>query len=389
MYLLRKKLIYAVVLLCCFEFSCSKATQNGSTVVSNLIDTSAKPNTVSKLDTISVMAYNVLYYGDYCQGTPSSLDNYFKTIIGFAKPDLLSCEKVYTFLATPGSNGNLADEIVNNVLNTSLPDQYAYATPSNKTGAKNMQIFFYNKRKFTYVKTETIVGNVTDFNMYQLYYNDTNLVVTHDTTFLYVLVNHTQSGSPSTIRDQQVTLEMTTLRNKFLGFPNLINMGDFNTSASVEIGYQSVINPADSSTMMYDPPYYPDKSLQYPGYWDASPQTVASFLTTSTRSSSTIPNTCGTNGGAKGWYDHIFISPWLVKGTNYITYIPGSYKTIGNDGNRIGVDINANFPVTNISTPAPVLDALFQFSNKYPVMLKLVVKANRNGVSPVDPVERN
>jgi hypothetical protein len=251
-----------------------------------------------------------------------------------------------------------------------------------------MQLLFYNKRKFTYLKTETIVSNVTDFNMYQLYYNDTNLAITHDTTFLYVLVNHTQSGSPSTIRDQQVTLEMTTLRYKFLGFPNLINMGDFNTSASVENGYQSVINPADSTTMMYDPPYYPDKLLQYPGYWDASPQTVASFLTTSTRSSASIPNTCGTDGGAKGWYDHIFISPWLVKGTNYITYIPGSYKTIGNDGSRIGVDINASFPVTNISTPAPVLDALWQFSNKYPVMLKLLVKANRNGVSPVDPIER-
>jgi hypothetical protein len=387
MKLIGKRFIF-FILLCVVVFSCSKGTQTASPTNAILVDTAAKPNTISKLDTVTVMAYNVLYYGDYCQNAPNVLDNYFKTIIGYAKPDLLSCEKVYTFLATPGSNGNLADEIVSNVLNPGLSDQYAYATPTNKTGAKNMQLLFYNTKKFTYVKTETIVANVTDFNLYQLYYNDINLAITHDTTFLYVLVNHTQSGSSSTTRDQQVTLEMTTLRYKFSGFPNLINMGDFNTSASVEAGYQSVINPADSGTMMYDPPYFPDKLVKYPGYWDASPQTVAPFLTTSTRSSATIPNSCGTDGGAKGWYDHIFISPWLVNGSNYITYIPGSYKVIGNDGNRIGVDINASFPVTNLSVPATVQNALFQFSNKYPVMLKLSIKANRNSVSPADPIEK-
>ena len=43
----------------------------------------------------------------------------------------------------------------------------------------------------------------------------------------------------------------------------------------------------------------------------------------------------------------------------------------------------------NNAAPASVIDALFQFSNKYPVMIKLAVKANRNAVSPSDPTERN
>jgi hypothetical protein len=116
---------------------------------------------------------------------------------------------------------------------------------------------------------------------------------------------------------------------------------------------------------------------------------VAPYLTTSTRSSASIPNTCGTSGGAKSWFDHIFISPWLVTGANYMQYIPNSYQTIGNDGNRLGVDINSTTPATNNSAPSSVINALFQFSNKYPVMLKLLVKANRNRVSPTDPVEKN
>lgn len=367
---------------------CSKSSQQGINPTP-IVDTTPLPNTIAKSDTLKVMAYNVLYYGDFCQGSPAQLDNYFQTIIQYTQPDILSCEKVYTFPSTPGAVGNYADEITNNVLNKVFPDQYAYAPPSNNSGAKNMNILFYNKQKLSCVKMQTIVANVTDFNLYKLYYNDANLNITHDTTFLYILVNHTQSGSSSSIRDQQVTQEMTALRNKFLYFPNLINMGDFNTTSSFEPGYISVTDTSNAATAMSDPPYFPDKSLQYPGYWDSSPNTVNSYLTTSTRSSATFPNACGTSGGAKGWYDHIFISPWIVTGTNYIKYIQGSYKTIGNDGNRLGVDINSTSPVMNNAAPASVIDALFQFSNKYPVMIKLAVKANRNAVSPSDPTERN
>ena len=69
--------------------------------------------------------------------------------------------------------------------------------------------------------------------------------------------------------------------------------------------------------------------------------------------------------------------------------MPDSYQTIGNDGNRYGVSINATSPVTNTSAPEAVINAEFQFSNKYPITINLLVKANRTGNSPVDPVERN
>lgn len=130
----------------------------------------------------------------------------------------------------PGAAGNLADHIRDSVLNVSFPGRYAYATPTNVSGGGNMSVLFYNVKKLSFISVKTLVATVTDFNLYKFRYNDPNLGITHDTTFLYVVVNHTQSGSSSITRDSQVSQEMSALRAMFPRFPNLINMGDFNTA---------------------------------------------------------------------------------------------------------------------------------------------------------------
>jgi hypothetical protein len=63
--------------------------------------------------------------------------------------------------------------------------------------------------------------------------------------------------------------------------------------------------------------------------------------------------------------------------------MPNSYRTIGNDGHRTGVAITAS--PTNISAPASVINALYQMSNKYPVMVDLAVTPNTSGSSLPDP----
>jgi hypothetical protein len=374
----------------CLLGACSKSSKT-SVITTNpvIVIPQPLPNTIDKTDTLKIMAYNVLSFGNGCQASIATLDGYLKTIIQYAQPDLFSFEKMGAFLPVYPSSVNFADDIITNALNVVSPGEYAYGTPTNATGADNMSVLFYNKMKLTFVKTETIEPYITDFNLYKLYYKDPNLAITHDTTFLYVIVNHTQSGSSSTTRDLQISTYMQTLRSKFAYLPNLINMGDFNTHNSYEAGYQSIITSADTSTVMNDPPFYPDQNVKYPASWETATNIFAPYLTTTTRASASIPNTCGTGGGAKSWYDHIFISPWLVKGTNYMKYVANSYQTLGNDGNRVGADINSATPVANSSAPAAVINALFQFSNKYPVMIKLVVKANRNAYSTADPIEKN
>jgi hypothetical protein len=369
--------------------SCSKPAKNSKVISPAVVIPQPLPNTVDKTDTLNVMAYNVLHYGNGCQASNDTLNAYLKTIVQYVQPDLLSCEKMFAFSPASGLPDNFADDITQNALNAAFPGRYAYAMPTNVSAANNVSVLFYNKQKLTYVKTETLLNELTDFDLYKLFYNDPNLAITHDTTFIYAVVNHTQSGSESTTRDFQVSTIMQTLRSKFEYFPNLVNMGDFNTHNSLEPGYQAIITSPDTATKMSDPPFYPDKSVTYPAVWGNNTSGYASFLTTATRALATIPNTCGSSGGAKSWYDHIFISPWLVTGSNYMQYIPKSYKTIGNDGQRLGVDINSTTPVVNTSAPSAVLNALFQFSDKYPVTIKLLVKANRNAYSIADPKERN
>lgn len=366
--------------------SCSKSPKRAAVVT---VIPGPLPNTISRVDTLNVMAYNVLKYGDGCQGSTAVLNGYLQTIVKYVRPDLFSFEKMAAFPPASTLPANLADDVTLNALEPIFPGKYTYATPSNTANANNMSVLFYNKQKLTFFKTETLSANVTDFNLYKLYYNDSNLSITHDTTFLYVIVNHTQSGSSSTTRDLQVETVMKSLRAKFAYLPNVINIGDFNTHNSYEAGYQAIVTSVDSATVMNDPPFYPDKSVPYPAEWENNTSAYARFLTTTTRALTTIPNSCGTGGGAKSWYDHIFTSPWLVKGSNYMKYLPNSYQTIGNDGNRVGVDINSPTPVINSSVPAAVINALFRFSDKYPVSIKLIVSANRNGYSPADPKERN
>ncbi|HEY5406309.1 MAG TPA: hypothetical protein VIJ92_04440 [Ginsengibacter sp.] len=376
------KIVNTCILILCGSllFSCSKNAAS-----TNKIDTSPLPGTVDKTDTLKVMAYNVLNYGDLCQGSTTMLDSYFNTIIQFTQPDLMSCEKMTAFPLQQGAAGNLADDILGNVLNLVNPHKYNYATPTNASGSGTISVLFYNKQKLTYVSTQDLLSLVTDFDLYKFYYNDINLALTKDTTFLYAVVCHTKSGSASLERDFQDSAIMSSLRIKFTYLPNLVIMGDFNTTGSYEHGYQSLINSKDSNTAMSDPPYYPDQTLNYPGNWSVSPFYIAPFITTSTRSLPYQPNACGTSAGGKGWYDHMFISQWLINGANYMKYIPQSYQSVGNDGNRLGVSINSNVPSVNTSAPSDVLDALFYFSDKYPVMLDLEVKANTNAASPKDP----
>jgi hypothetical protein len=392
-----KKIVIGLMALAGLILACTKDRDLSNNTNSNTNNTPPPtspnppgpvlPGTIDVTDTLNVMAYNVLNYGDGCQGTLTTLNGYFRTIIQYANPDLLSCEKMNAFVPSSTGLANLAAVITDSVLNIGSPNKFGFATPTNAAGDVAMSCLFYNRQKLTYIKTEILVVDVSDFDMYKLYYNDPNLSITHDTSFLYVVVNHTQSGNSSTTRDQQEEQEMQALRNKFAYFPNLINMGDFNMHNSSEAGYQSIISAPDSNTKMSDPSFYPDRINSYPADWDNNPASFTNYLTTSTRLSATIPNSCGTDGGAKSWYDHIFISPWLVDGNNYIQYVPNSYRTIGNDGNRLNVDINSNSPVVNTSAPTNVINALFQFSNKYPISIKLLMKANRNAYSLTDPVE--
>ena len=171
------KIFAFLILPVIFLASCSKSKVTPSTTSTTVTTTTPTgplitapplPNTVDKTDTLKVMAYNVLSYGDKCQGTVGTLNGYFKTIIQYAQPDLLSCEKMTAFAPSSTLPVNLADNITDSVLNTVYPGRYAFATPTNMADGSNMAVLFYNKQKLTYVKTETLYPYITDFDLYKI-----------------------------------------------------------------------------------------------------------------------------------------------------------------------------------------------------------------------------
>lgn len=335
----------------------------------------------AQTDTLRVMAYNVLYYGDRpaCQGPHNLYHNYLKTIVSYSNPDIIGLEKMAAIPAYAGDMSGSApagfgDSILAYALNAAFANRYAYCPFSNTSGADNISMLFYDKSKLGYLSTVSSYVNITDFNTYKLYYKAADLATTHDTVFLYITLNHDNSGSASSdasVRAGQIAGEMAQIETHFSTLPNMLNMGDFNTHNSSEACYQTLVSPVNPAFRFYDPPFYPDAAVTYPADWDNNPSTYANFLTTTTRLSGSAPNSCGTSGGGKSWYDHIFVSASIINHTNGISYVPHSYRTTGNDGNRVGISIN-DAP-TNTAAPSSVIEALYQMSNKYPIMVDLVV----------------
>jgi len=341
-------------------------------------------------DTLKVMAYNTLHYGDGCQGSNSFLHRNFEKVIQFTNPDIMGMVKVQAIQRSSAdgcglSNLGFADSILVNVFNTAYPGQYNYCTYTNSSCSNDMDLLFYNQHKLGFCSVTVLSTYEEDFDLYKLYYLDPNLATTHDTTYIYIVLNHTDSNVLID-RNQQDSDVVNSLKGIFYHLPNLISMGDFNVATSTELGYELYTTTTDTSFLFDDAPFHPDGKFSYPLNWDKNP-TCAAYLNTSTRSSSTIPNSCGASGGAKDWIEHIFLSKWIVDSVDYVTYIKNSYQTIGNDGKHYTLSINdSTGGPKNTSAPSSVINALYNLSDKYPIMVKLRVTYNNTGTGPVNPV---
>jgi hypothetical protein len=81
------------------------------------------------------------------------------------------------------------------------------------------------------------------------------------------------------------------------------------------------------------------------------------------------------------------MSQWLTKNIDFIHYVKNSYQTIGNDGNRLGISINdSTTHGKNLSAPSNVLNAIFNLSDKYPIVARFSVTYDSLGNGPANPV---
>jgi hypothetical protein len=337
------------------------------------------------LDTLRVMAYNVLGFGSpntlyNCQAPVQAdmppLYADLKAIVQYANPDIIGLDKMQCISASVNDFNGISsfyfpDSVLANSLNAAFPNRYSWCPFTDLSlcheGFSNL--LFYDQKKLVYLSTTPLTWEQEDIDLYKFYYNEWFGGAITDTTYLYVILCHTLDASVTdTGEDEADSAVMNKVRTLFTHTPNLIYMGDFNTHESTNPGYEYITQTTDTNYVMNDPPFHPDAHLTYPQIWHSGNSDQA-YFTTTTRED-TLPNACGTTGGAKDWYDHILLSPWIVDGTDNIVYVRNSYKTIGNDGARAGISVNTG---TNTSAPSNVINALYNFSDKYPVEVTLSV----------------
>jgi hypothetical protein len=320
-------------------------------------------------DSLKIITYNINDYGYYdtenCPTqTPLIKNPYLRTVLKYANPDIIglvklqaTTEKFYT--------DTLPMEILDSVCNKC----YGYGAYTNESGYNKENMLYYNTNKLGLTSTTTIYSgdpNISDVNLYKLYYKSPYLATAHDTLFINIILVHDESGSSdSSERAEDIGGAMSWLNSHVTKTGNYIFMGDFNVQGYTEECYQDMLSASNNDVKFYDP-------ANQLGNWSKYPSSFADYLTQSTRV--TDPGDCGATGGMNNRYDQILCTNPIITGTDSVYYVEGSYTVIGQDGNHVNKAINV--PPTNTSVPANVLTALYQMSEHLPVMLKLAISSS-------------
>lgn len=323
---------------------------------------------LSAQDTISVMHYNLLNYGNtttYCTQTNNNINDKASAmgiICTYYKPDILTVNEV-------GANSFAPNHFLTNVLNINGINYYQASTLTNLSGGSLANFLFFDARKFVLKSQHAIPTSVRDINIYTLYHNDPNLAVHQDTAFLKVITTHLKAGNTTADRaERAVTTKMLMdSAGHWKEYPTLLS-GDFNLYTASELAWLNLTQPADTTFERFHDP------INQQGAWQDNPQ----FAATHTQSTRTANNGCFSTGGLDDRFDFILMNEKLKFSSPFYSYIPGSYHSPGNDGNHLNQAINAG---TNTSAPSIIIQALYDASDHLPVILKLAVTPSTQSIA--------
>lgn len=301
----------------------------------------------AQLDTVSVMYYNLL---DFPSAESSRVDT-LRKIIRHVEPDLLMVNELESLFG--------ANLILSSAMNTNGVSHYQRAVYYSGPDTQNM--LFYNENKFGLIEQFQISTDLRDISEYHLYYKEPNMNTSTDTVHLWAYCCHLKAGSFQSDEDRRA-LETTQFKNYLDDMNrsgNLIFGGDFNIYSSSETACQNILNYGNVT--FNDP-------INQLGNWNNN-SFYESIHTQSTRTSSGFAG--GAGGGLDDRFDIIFATDDIIQGNQRLTFLPGSYKSIGNDGNHFNSNINSG---TNSAVPADIANALFYMSDHLPVYMGMVVQ---------------
>jgi hypothetical protein len=128
-------------------------------------------------------------------------------------------------------------------------------------------------------------------------------------------------------------------------------------NSSFEQAFQHITFHPNETIRFFDP-------INKPGQWYNNSD-MAAYHTQSARTGS---HSCFVTGGLDDRYDIILTSDAIMQGYMGLQYVDGTYKALGQDGNRFNQSLIS--PANN-SAPQNVIEALYGMSDHLPVILKL------------------
>jgi len=310
-------------------------------------------------DTIKVMTYNLLNYGNYtsyCTTSNNNVSNkneYLKTIIDYTLPDILGVVEI-------APEDTYIDGFRNNVLNQNGRNYYAKTPKSNYSGSSIINMLYYDSRKMTLSFWTSLATTYRDINIYTFYFEN-DALENGDTVYLTCIVMHLKAGNTDTDASDRTAMAQTLMNflNNFNENTNYLVMGDFNLYSSSEGAYQQLTNHPNANIRFYD-------FINKYGDWSND----AYFAPYHTQSTHTNSN-CFIGGGLDDRFDFILGNINTITGAKGFKYIANSYTTLGQDGQHFNKGL-LDSP-TNSTVPSDVLEALYWNSDHLPIIAKFIV----------------
>lgn len=312
-------------------------------------------------DTLTVMQYNLLQYGNYqgyggCSESTNNTqhkDECIRTLLNYVRPDILTvCEF--------GATRQLQDDFLKHNLNINGVTYWKSDNIVNYSGSNLINHIFYNSQKMELKKHVALRTSPRDTDVYEMYLKTPNLIA-GDTVKLVCVVAHPKAGT-------NYEAERLALMQVAMGYidqhysnDNVLIMGDFNMYRASESGYQLLTKTYSNFNTLFVDPLINEGGV---GSWNNNSQ-FARFHTQSTRNSS---DGCFSSGGLDDRFDFILMSDEIYMGFNNVKYVNQSYHAVGNDGQHFNQSINQN---GNGAVPQQIAQALYDVSDHLPVTMKM------------------
>ena len=313
-------------------------------------------------DTLTIMQYNLLYYGNYnsafaqCYESTNNTqhkDECIRTILSYVKPDILTvCEF--------GATQTLQADFMRHNLNIYGVNYWQSDKIINYANEAIINHIFFDSRKLGLSKHVALRTHPRDTDIYELYLK-THSLAYGDTVKLVCIVAHPKAGEDGAgSRYAQMQTVMNYVSQNY-DTENVLIMGDFNMYGASESAYQVLTRTHSNTNALFIDPL---ANLGGVGEWNNSYQ-FARFHTQSTRNED-VP--CFSPGGLDDRFDFILMADEIKFSYKHLRYVPNSYKAIGNDGYHFNQSINQGY---NYAVTSELAQALHDCSDHLPVTMKL------------------